>query len=85
MQVACAQLFIAKLILGSSCGLKSEVIDVDAFCQGQMCCYSRLTANGLLDWFGLRLVASLRAISLLLTLSRRDSSSGIESRIAEML
>ena len=71
MQVACAQLFIAKLILSTNCGLEAKVI-VDALCQGLMHCYSRLTANGLLDWFGVRLVASLRAIGLLLTLSRRD-------------
>ena len=56
-----------------------------ALCYGLMHYYSRLNANGLLDWFGVRPVASLLAIGLLLTLSIGDSIPGIESRIAEML
>ena len=58
---------------------------VGALCYGLMHYYSRLNANGLLDWFGVRPVASLLAIGLLLTLSIGDSIPGIESRIAEML
>ena len=55
-----------------------------ALCYGLMHYYSRLNANGLLDWFGVRPVASLLAIGLLLTLSIGDLIPGIESWIAEM-
>ena len=56
-----------------------------ALCYGLMHYYSRLNANGLLDWFGVRPVASLLAIGLLLSLSIGDLIPGIESRISEML